>query len=332
MIGGRALVVGASGHLGAHLTRVLLAQGVAVRALTRPGSNCEGVRGLALEHCVGDVLDGDSLRRAMRGCSAVFHLAAPTSLVPGIDRIIREGTRNVLDAARSAKIERLVYTSSIVTVGYSGRADSILDESSNRLTAASVYHNAKWHAEREVLDFSRENGLYVVVVNPATIVGALDYRITPSNAPIQRCLERGLPYTFDSGVTIVHAKDVARGHWLALLKGRAGERYILGGDRITIPDYFRLLCQLCDRPPPKWNVPRWLMLSAGLAFSAVRAAGWKRVPFTFGQARELIGKYGWYDSSKAVRELGYSWRNVEEAARDFIDWKRSCRESRRRAA
>jgi dihydroflavonol-4-reductase len=235
MIGGRALVIGASGHLGAHLTRVLLERGLAVRAMTRPESNCEGIRGLPLEHCVGDLLDRASLDRAMNGCRAIFHLAAPTSLVPGIDRTIREGTRNVLEAARQAKAERLVYTSSIVTVGYSRSTSVVLDESSNQLTTASPYHIAKWHAEKEALDFSRAGHLAVVVVNPASIIGSLDYRITPSNAPIQRCLERGLPYCFDSGMTIVHAEDVARGHWLACLKGRPGERYILGGDRVAVP-------------------------------------------------------------------------------------------------
>jgi dihydroflavonol-4-reductase len=318
----KVLVIGASGHLGAHLARVLLAEGYAVRALVRPGSDTRGLAGLPLETVRGDVLDRASLAAALRGCQSAFHLAAPTSLTPELSRIVVEGTRNVLEESLRAGLERLVYTSSVATIGYA-RRPAVLDERSNEFTRASAYHVSKWQAEREALDFGHRTGLPVVVLNPATIVGPLDYRVTPSNAPLRRCLDRGLPCTFDSGLTVVHAEDVARGHVLALRRGTPGERYILGGDRMTIREYFKLLCELCGRPAPRLHLPRAALLTAGAAFSMLRVLGWRGVPFTFTQAWHLAGCYGWYASDKAAGQLGYHWRPVREAAAGYIDWVRS---------
>ena len=314
------LIIGGSGHLGAHLARVLLAANQAVRALLRPGSNAQGLAGLNVEIVHGDILDSESLARAMSGCDVAFHLAAPTNLVPEQIHIIVDGTKNVLEQAGKAGIRKLVYTSSIVTIGYSGSVGEILDEATNQRTTASPYHVGKWQAEKLVLEFARASAVSVVVVNPATVVGPLDYRTTPSNLPIQRCLDKGLPFTFDSGLTVVHAEDVARGHLMAMLKGRSGERYILGGERISIPDYFKLICRLCRRPQPYLKLPRPLMLLMGAAFSTLQRAGHPSVPFTYEQAAQLVGKYGWYSSRKAVEELGYSWRSAEESVRSYIQW------------
>ncbi len=320
-----ALVIGASGHLGAHLCRALLADGQRARALVRPSSDVRGLAGLPLEVIHGDVLDAASLARAMAGCETAYHLGAPTQVTPDLARVVLEGTGNVLEQGRRAGLRRLVYTSSIVTVGYADGPGPLLDEASARPSGATPYHEAKWQAEQLVLRFWRQTGWPVVVVNPATVVGPLDFRVTPSNAPVQRCLDRGLPFSFRSGLTVVHAEDVARGHLLAMRHGRPGERYILGGDRVTIPDYFSLVCELCGRPRPRVCLPRWALLAAGLAFSALRGLGWARVPFTFTQARELAGKYGWYSSARAVRELGYSWRPAREAVADYVAWARSGR-------
>jgi dihydroflavonol-4-reductase len=151
-------------------------------------------------------------------------------------------------------VARLVYTSSIVTVGYSSSPDVILDEATNQRTDATTYHSAKWLAEREVLSFAATHGLPVVVVNPATIVGSLDYRVTPSNAVIQRCLDQGLRLAVPGGVTVTHAEDVARGLFLAMQRGRPGERYILGGDRVVLREYFSLIADECGRPRPVVDV------------------------------------------------------------------------------
>ena len=316
----RCLVIGASGHLGAHLCRALLVGGAHVRALVRPTSDLRGLDGLDAELARGDVRNAVSLARALDGCDAACHLAAPTSLGPGLSESIVDGTRNVLHQARRCGVGRVLYVSSTVTVGYSA-GPTVLDERHAVLTPASAYHVAKWHAEQEALTFHRRHGLPVVVVNPSAVVGPLDFRVTPSNAPIQRGLDRGLPFCLDGGVTPVHAADVARGCVLALQQGRPGERYILGGDPISLPDYFRLICELCHRRPPRFKVPRLAMLGLGAGFSLLGAAGVRNLPFTYGQAR-LAGSYAWYSSRKAAEELGYSWRPVREAVASYLDWKR----------
>lgn len=317
----RALVTGASGHLGAFLCRALLSDGFDVRAMVRPQSRLHGLDGLEIEVVSGDVLNRDSVLNAASNCNVVFHLGCPTGLEANLLRTIASGTDNVLSACLDAKIDRLVFTSSIVTVGYSQNIENVLDEQSNTLTAASDYHIGKWHAEKAVLEFANKSGLDVVITNPATIIGAMDYRVTPSNAPIQQCLDKGLPFAFDSGLTVVHAEDVANGHLQALKRGKSGERYILGGTRVTIADYFALISEVCGRRPPVAILPRVALLSAGAAFSVLNGVGIK-VPFTYRQADVLAGRYGWYSSQKAVEQLGYSWRGLRESIESYVNWKR----------
>jgi dihydroflavonol-4-reductase len=231
----------------------------------------------------------------------------------------------VLEQARSIDVERVVYTSSIVTIGYSSDPGIVLDETSSALTPASKYHIAKWHAERLALDFSEQTGLPVIVVNPSTIVGPLDFRVTPSNAPIQRCLERGLPIYFRGGLTVAHAQDVARGHLLAMEKGIPGERYILGGDHMTIRDYFKLISELCGRRGPRVALAQWMMMALGCGFSVLQQISRSPVPFTYSQAKYSLCNYGWYSSEKARVTLGYSWRSVREAVASYIAWvRRGC--------
>lgn len=319
----RALVTGASGHLGAFLCRALLNDGFDVRAMVRPKSRLNGLNGLDVDVVNGDVLDRDSVARAASNCEAVFHLGCPTSLVSNLRQTISTGTDNVLSACLDAKVDRLVFTSSIVTVGYSQSIENVLDERSNQLTLASDYHIGKWHSEKTVLDFAAKTGLDVVITNPATIIGALDYRVTPSNAPIQQCLDKGLPFAFDSGLTVVHAEDVANGHVQAFKRGISGERYILGGTRVTIPDYFSVISEVCERRPPIAVLPRIALLSAGATFSLLKSVG-MNVPFGYRQADVLAGRYGWYSSEKAVKQLGYSWRGLRESIESYVSWKRAC--------
>jgi dihydroflavonol-4-reductase len=323
----KALVVGASGHLGAHLTRELLAAGREVRALVRHTSNIRGLADLDLEIVRGDIADPPSLKRAMNGCRHVYHLGAPTNLEPDLFRTIVAGTRHVLEQAVSASVEKVIYTSSTVTIGYSSNG-TVLDETSSALTPASKYHSAKWHSEQLALEFSQQAGLPLVVVNPSPIVGPLDFRVTPSNSPIQQCLERGLPAFFRGGLTVAHVQDVARGHVLAMEKGMTGQRYILGGDHITIRDYFALISDLCGRRPPFIYLPTWIMLVVGFGFSLRSKMNCSRVPFTYRQAKYSLCKYGWYSNEKARSKLGYQWRPIRETVASYIEWVRSQKFSR----
>jgi dihydroflavonol-4-reductase len=317
-----AAVVGASGHLGAHLCRILVREGERVRAVVRKTSRTEALDGVPVEFAHGDLLDPVGLIEALRGCRTVYLIGAPTDGSSEGARTIVTGTLNALEAARTAGAERIVYTSSIVTVGYSADPATVLDERSAVCTPATPYHTAKWEAERAVLEFTRATGLPVVVVNPATIIGPLDYRVTPSTAPLARCLNRGLPVAPAGGVTVAHAEDVARGHLLAMRHGRPGERYILGGERITLRDYFRTICWACDRAPPRVTLPRTATCLLGLGFSLLKRLTGRPVPFTARQAWLLAGRYGWYSSARAQTELGYRWRPVADAVRDYVAWAR----------
>jgi dihydroflavonol-4-reductase len=318
-----AAVVGASGHLGAHLCRVLVQEGERVRAVVRSSSRLDALTGVPVELAYGDLLDPVRLIDALRGCRSVYLIGAPTDGSPEGAKTIVLGTRSALAAARAAGAERIVYTSSIVTVGYSSDPAQVLDERSATCTPATPYHTAKWEAERAVLDFTHNTGVPVVVVNPATIIGSLDYRITPSTAPLARCLKRGLPVAPSGGLTVAHAEDVARGHLLAMRHGRAGQRYILGGDRVTLRDYFRTICWACGRAPPRVTLPRAVTCLMGFGFSFLKWLTGRPVPFTARQARLLAGRYGWYSSAKAQTELGYQWRPVADAVRDYVTWARS---------
>jgi dihydroflavonol-4-reductase len=322
-----ALVIGANGHLGAHLVRRLLHNGYPVRAFVRPTSDTTALEGINVEIVRGNIRDLHSLLAAVKECDEVYHLAAPTQRVPDSSLAIVEGTRNVLQACHSGGARRLVYVSSIVTIGYSSNPDVILDERTNQRTDATSYHSAKWVAEQDVITFGRSQGLSVVIVNPATLVGPLDYRVTPSNAPIQWCLEGRLRTAVPGGVTVVHVEDAALGLIQAMQHGRSCERYILGGDRLTMPEYFDLIAKQCGRPAPFVTLPRSAVIASGIVFSLVERFTSRTMPLTFSQARLLAGKFGWYSSEKAVRELGYSWRPAAEAVNGYVSWVRSGRPS-----
>jgi dihydroflavonol-4-reductase len=315
-----SLVIGASGHLGAHLVRELVADGEIARVLVRPTSDLRGLAGLGVEVKHGDMRDPRSITAAMQGCRHVYHLGAPTRVETGLFRTVVAGARNVLESARAAGVERVVYTSSTVTVGYSRDPQHVLDETSNDLTPASAYHVAKWHAEKLVVAFLLQTDLPVVVVNPSHIIGPFDYRGTSSTEPIRRCVTGGLLAAFPGGVTLVHAQDVARGHILAMHRGVPGQRYILGGEPVHIADYMRMAAEACGRQPIRLSLPRWAMLAAGAGFSAVSKLAGINTPFSFTSARYTVGRFAWYSSAKAQRELSYSWRPAGVAVQETADW------------
>lgn len=326
MIGRTALVIGASGHLGAHVVRLLRQHGHRVRALVRPTSDTRGLQGIDVEVVRGDVTEFRTLVSSVEACDEVYHLASPTDRQAHATLTIVDGTRNVLRACRDGGVRRLLYTSSIVTIGYSPTSQLVLDERANQRTDATEYHSAKWLAEREVVA-APSSGPEVVIVNPATLVGPLDYRVTPSNAPIQRCLDRGLLVALPGGVTVVHVADAARGLLLAMAKGRPGTRYILGGERLTLVDYFSMIATQCGRRPPLFTLPRAGVLAAGALFSIAEGITRRPMPFSYAQASLLAGRFGWYSSDKAAQELGYTWRPAVDAVRDYIAWVRAGRPS-----
>jgi dihydroflavonol-4-reductase len=322
------LVTGASGHIGAHVVRHLLSQGRAVRALVRSTSNLQGLEGLDVELVRGDVLDRASLRSALKGCSALYHLAAVVAEWTHDPEVIYktaiDGTANILHAVANASgIARIIYTSSVATVGMSPSPHDLRNESHDNTEDHTHYAIAKTRAERLAQELAQYYRLPLVIVNPAVVLGPHDYRPTPSTQIVVRYLKYHLPIYLDAGANIVHVDDVARGHLLAEQHGRIGRRYILGGTNLTLRELLSTLAQLVGRRPPRIEVG-WRTLSV-MGWSAELLARLRgRSPlFTRARARSVIGRYGFYDASRAQRELGYTSRPVRETLADTVQWVRA---------
>jgi dihydroflavonol-4-reductase len=321
------LVTGASGHIGAHVVRHLLARGRAVRVFVRPTSNLKGLEGLDVELARGDVLDRASLEAALKGCTAVYHLAAVVAeWRHDPDVILKtaiEGTANVLQAVASRSgIERIVYTSSVAAVGLTRSRHHPRDESYYNTEDLTHYSVAKTRAEHLAKELAERYGLPLVIVNPAVVLGPLDYRPTPATQIVVRYLRHRLPIYVDAGANIVHVDDVARGHLLAEERGRLGERYILGGDNLTIFELFSLLAQLVGRRPPWIALGARTLTTLGWVAEMIARVQGKPPLVTRARARSLVGRYGFYDASKARRELGYTSRPARETLADAVQWVR----------
>jgi dihydroflavonol-4-reductase len=322
------LVTGASGHIGAHIVRHLLAQGRAVRALVRPTSNLRGLEGLEVELVRGDVLDRASLAAALKGCVAVYHLAAVVAEWTHDPAIIYktavDGTANMLHAvANTSGIQRLVYTSSVAAVGLSRSPHELRHEAHYNTEDTTHYAVAKTHAERLAQEIAQQQGLPLVIVNPVVVLGPLDYRPTPATQIVVRVLRHRLPIYVAGGANIVHADDAARGHLLAEAHGRIGERYILGGENLTIQALFRMIEDVVGRHTPRVKVGRRILSALGWGAEAMARLRGQPPLFTRARALSLVGRYAFYDGSKAQRELGYTARSARQTLADAVQWVRA---------
>ncbi len=325
------LVTGVNGHLGSNLARALLTRGYRVRGLVRASSNRAMLEGLDLDLVVGDVLDGRRVAEALEGADGLVHLAAPTVVATADDhRAFSEGVSNVFEAARRTRtLERAVYVSSTVTVGITASPADVLTEDSEQRLSGSSIQGEKWSAERWVRDFAARTRLPTVVVNPAMIIGPGDVRPTPPNRLILDFVNHagGLdwlrplnlnaaPVYFRGGLSVVDAEDAARGIGLAYERGREGERYILAGDNVTYRQFFGVLGELTGLPGPWIPVPRSAMLGASLLLTLAL----KHPPLPYRLVRTMVGRYAYFSSAKAVRELGYTWRSHRDALRRAVEW------------
>jgi len=320
-----AMVTGASGFIGSHLVKILLDQGVRVRALVRRGDPLGNLHGLDIEQIEGDLLDDSSLRRCLEGCDTLFHLAAvfaywlPDPAV--MYRVNIHGTRNLLSCANEVGIDRVVYTSSIAAIGVEpGKAVSDETTIFNDWTTADHYILSKYMAELEALSFNR-HGLDVVAVNPCFPFGSQDIAPTPTGLLIQRYLSGKNPVWLPGGFNGVNVKDVAMGHWLAALAGRPGERYILGGDNVTYKDFGIEVCELAGAPRPKYELKTNLISFLGKINEWIADNVTHKEPLLVDKAiRYTGGRYLWFDSSKAKRELGYSPGSLTDGLLDAVAW------------
>jgi dihydroflavonol-4-reductase len=319
----RALVTGATGFVGAAVARALLREGWQVRALARRGSDLGNLRHLPLEIATGDLTDRASLDGAAADCRAVFHVAADYRLgVRHPDELYRnnvEGTRNVLAAARRLRVERVVYTSSVATMGIP--ADGTPGDEDTAVTLAAMighYKRSKFLAEQAAMEEARA-GLPVVIVNPSTPVGPGDIKPTPTGQLILDAARGRMPAYVDTGLNIVHVDDVAQGHLLAYRRGKPGERYILGGEDMTLKGILAEVSRIAGRKPPRIRLPYAAVLPVAYAAEAAARLTGKSGRVTLEGVR-MSRKRMFFSSAKAVRDLGYGWRPPAEAFADAVGW------------
>ena len=319
----RALVTGGTGFVGANLVRELLADGDHVRVLARPGGDRRALADCDVEIAEGDLLDPASVRRAVAGVERVFHVAADYRLwAPDPAALFRanvDGTRHVLEAAVAAGVERIVYTSTVGALGIP-KDGSPGDEQTPVSLADMVgpYKASKFVAEEVAREFAAR-GAPVIIVNPSAPVGPWDVKPTPTGQMIVDFLRGKMLGSLDTGLNVVHVRDVARGHILAAQRGRPGERYVLGHVNLTLLEIFQALARLTGLAAPRFRVPyavAWLA-AAGMEGVARLIGGTPAVPLT---AVRMARKRMFFSADKAVRELGLPQTPVERALGDAVDW------------
>ena len=324
----RALLTGATGFVGSAVARALLREGWQVRALVRPNSNHRNLQGLEIETVAGDLNDRSSLDHAIAGCEALFHVAADYRLgVSRPEELYRtnvEGTRNVLNASRSAGVGRVVYTSSVATIGIPADGSPGREETPVALAdMIGHYKRSKFLAEQVARDAARA-GASVVIVNPSTPIGPGDVKPTPTGQMVLDAAAGRMPAYLDTGLNVVHVDDVAAGHLLAFHRGRDGERYILGGDDMTLREILVEIARIAGRSPPRIRLPNAAALPLAYAAEAMAWLTGRTTRITV-EAVRMARKRMFFSSDKAVRELGYRWRARTKAFEDAVLWLREQR-------
>jgi len=321
----KTLITGASGFVGSAVLRQLLAAGHEARALVRPHSDCRNLAGLPVEIVYGDVRDRRSLDRGMMGCSTLFHVAADYRLwltKPGEmyeTNVI--GTRYIMFAAMNAGIRRVVYTSSVATLGFTLNGSPADEDTPVSLKdMIGHYKRSKFMAEAEVKRLADKQGLPVIIVNPSTPIGPRDIKPTPTGRIIIDAASGRMPAYVDTGLNLVHVDDVAIGHLLALERGKVGDRYILGACNMTLKEIFCAIATLTGRNAPKICLPHWLLFPVAClseAWARLVSGREPRVPLN---GVRLARKRMFFSIEKAKRFLGFNPRPVEEGLRDAVDW------------
>jgi dihydroflavonol-4-reductase len=318
-----SLVTGATGFVGSAVVRALLARGRRVRVLARPNSDRRNLAGLAVEIAEGAMEDPRSLACAVAGCRYVYHVAADYRIwVPDPAPMFRanvDGTRDLLTAALDAGAERVVYTSSVATLGLVAGGSADEETPSNIDDMIGPYKRSKFAAEEVARELVRERGLPVVIVNPSTPVGPGDIKPTPTGRLIVEAARGQMPAFVDTGLNIVHVDDVAEGHLAAAEKGRIGERYILGGENMALAEILAEVAQAVGRRPPWLRVPHGVLFPVAIgAELAARVTG--RDPFVTLDGVRMSRKKMYFTSEKASRELAYSPRPARQAIADAVTW------------
>ena len=316
------LVTGASGFLGSHVARQLVARGEDVRVLLRPSSHNRAIGDLSLEYVTGDLRDPDSLERAVKGVKRVFHVAADYRFWARKSREIYDsnvgGTKNLLGAAKRAGVEQFIYTSTVATIAVdrselpNERTESRLDE------MVGHYKRSKWMAEREVLNAAKE-GLPAIVVMPTTPVGPWDWKPTPTGKTIVDFLNGKMFGYVETGLNFVGVEECAAGHLLVAEKGKVGERYLLGGENLTLKQLLDSLAKITGLPSPNWKIPHGLALLVAYA-STIFARLMGKEPWIPIETVKVARHNMFVDCSRARRELGFQPGPVSAAVERAVRW------------
>jgi dihydroflavonol-4-reductase len=323
-IAGRTLITGATGLVGSAVARKLIAAGFPVRALVRANSPRSQLAGLDLEYAVGDLRDAESVRRAMASVRYVFHVAADYRLWARDPNEIYaanvDGTRIIMQEAKRAGVERIVYTSSVATLGLrddGGPADETVALAVEE--GIGAYKRSKIAAERLVERMVADEQLPAVIVNPSTPIGPRDVKPTPTGRIIVEAARGRVPGFLDTGLNLVHVDDVADGHIAALERGAIGERYILGGENVLLADMLAEIARMVGRRPPRLRLhPAVVMPIAYVAEAAAWLTG--REPFTTRDGIRMAAHRMFFTAAKAERDLGIRARPYREALADAVRW------------
>ena len=319
----RVLVTGATGFIGGNLARELSRRGHEVRALVRPGSNTLTIEDTGVQPVPGDILDRGSVVRAMDGCEGVYHCAAIYSFWSRDPTLVHrtnvEGTAIVLKAAGQAGVAKVVYTSTVSTIGLPPQGMGTEDTPADPRQLAGKYKRSKYEAEQLALTMAAE-GLPVVVVNPTAPVGPWDVKPTPTGRILVDFLRRRIPAYLATGMNLVDVADVAEGHILAMEKGQSGQRYILGNRNVTLLEVFKLLQELTGIPAPRWRLPYWLAKGVGHVDQLLESVLLRREPRIPLEGIKVAQRPMYVSCEKSARELGLPQSPVEKALENAVRW------------
>ncbi|MFN3706253.1 MAG: SDR family oxidoreductase [Thermoflexales bacterium] len=321
-----ALLTGATGFVGANLVEALSARGWRVRALHRPTSSLKALAGLTFEAALGDVLDLDSLRRAMAGVDVVFHVAAVAdywrSDATHLMRVNVDGTRSVLQAALERNVQRVVFTSSCAALGKPLFGHTLDERATFNMKPTEFLYGYSKHVAEQVCHEFIAKGLDVVIVNPAVVIGPRDVNLISGSLIVEIARRGGLPILPPGGVSVIDVADVCAGHIAAAEQGRTGERYILTSENLWYEQLFTEIAALLQVEPPRWRVPAPVLRLAGACVDWLRQRWNVKLPLNGEQVRFAAETF-WFDNRKARTELGLQPAPVRVALQRAYDWFRA---------
>jgi dihydroflavonol-4-reductase len=319
----KSLVTGATGFVGSSIVRELLKDGKEVKVLVRKSSNTKNIDGLDFETAYGDVRDKEAVKAALKGCDTFYQAAALYEYWGHSKReyydVNVEGTKASLQAALEQGVPKVVHTSSVVALGGHGRDSPAKEDAEFNAWKTGAHYNISKHlAEVEAIKLAQK-GLPVVVVNPAAVIGVRDIRPTPSGRMILDVLNKKTPGYMDGGGNYVDVEDVARGHILAAAKGRVGEKYILGNANLSVLEFYNLIADVAGMQPPKLKFPYPAVIATSYLYLLIASVTRKPPPVTpaFARAGRM---YMYYDSTKAVKELGFPQTPIRTTVEKAVNW------------